>query len=447
MRERLASRLGFIFLSAGCAIGLGNVWRFPYIAGQNGGGWFVVLYLVALALIGLPILLMEFAAGRAAQRSIVRLHATLTPEKSKVWRLHGVAGFLGNVILMMFYTTVTGWMLIYFARMASGAFVGLDAAAVGAAFGGMLGDPLTMAAAMLVVTAASTCVCVAGLQKGVERVTKGLMLCLLVLIVVLAVNSLCLDAKNSGSAGLAFYLVPDFARMKSVGVVKVVVEAMNHAFFTLSLGIGSMTICGSYVNEDRSLVSEAAWIIAIDTAVALLAGFIIFPACATYGVAYTSGPGLIFVALPQVFAQMAGGRFWGFLFFLFLACAALTTVIAVFECLIAGLMDSLGMKRLRATLLTGCGVALLSLPCVLWDGVLKWEDFAVSQLWLPLGALTQGFFVVNGRWGWGWENYRASVSAGTGWNLPAWIKYHYAVLIPILIAAVLIAGLVTFDYR
>ena len=355
---------------------------------------------------------------------------------------------------MMFYTTVTGWMLIYFARMASGAFVGLDAAAVGAAFGGMLGDPLTMAAAMLVVTAASTCVCVAGLQKGVERVTKGLMLCLLVLIVVLAVNSLCLDAKNSGSAGLAFYLVPDFARMKSVGVVKVVVEAMNHAFFTLSLGIGSMSIFGSYIGRDRTLLGETLHVCLLDTLVAISAGVIIIPACFAYGVHPGQGPGLIFTTLPNVFNDMPLGRLWGSLFFVFMSCAALMTVIAVFENILACLMDAFGWSRRRAGLVTGGALVFLALPCLLgfnvWGAfqpfgagscVLDLEDFLVSNLILPLGGLAFALYCCH-HFGWGWRNFLAEANTGRGPRVPSALRVYCAYVLPLLVVVIFVLGLV-----
>ncbi len=453
MREKLASRLGFIFLSAGCAIGLGNVWRFPYIVGQNGGGWFVALYLVALALIGLPVLLMEFAAGRAAQRSIVRLHATLTPEK-KAWRAHGVAGFIGNVLLMMFYTTVTGWMLIYFVRMSSGSFAGLDSAAVGAAFGGMLGDPWTMAGAMTAVTAVATCVCAVGLQKGVERVTKWLMLCLLVLIVILAVNSVVLDARNSGLAGLRFYLVPDFARMKSVGIVKVTVEAMNHAFFTLSLGIGAMSIFGSYIGRDRALLGETLHVCLLDTLVAVSAGVIIIPACFAYGVHPGQGPGLIFTTLPNVFNDMPLGRLWGSLFFVFMTCAALTTVIAVFENILACLMDAFGWSRRKAGFVTGAALLFLALPCLLgfnvWGSVhplgaetciLDFEDFLVSNLILPLGGLAFALYCCH-RFGWGWRNFLTEANTGRGLRVPSLLRIYCAYVLPTLIVIIFILGLV-----
>jgi neurotransmitter:Na+ symporter, NSS family len=451
-REKLASRIGFIFLSAGCAIGLGNVWRFPYIAGQNGGGAFVALYLVALALIGLPILLMEFTTGRAAQRSIARLHETLTPEK-KAWRVHGLLGFCGNILLMMFYTTVTGWMLIYFVRMVSGAFDGLAPDAVGAAFGGMLGSPGVMSVAMVLVTVAATAVCVVGLQKGVERVTKWLMLCLLVLIVVLAANSVVLDLRNSGGAGLRFYFVPDLARMKSVGVVKVVTEAMNHAFFTLSLGIGAMSIFGSYIGRDRTLLGESLHVCVLDTLVAVSAGVIIIPACFAYGVHPGQGPGLIFATLPNVFNNMPLGRLWGALFFVFMSCAALTTVIAVFENILACLRDFFGWTRRTAGLVTGVALLFLALPCLLGFNVLSGfqpfgagscvldlEDFLVSNLILPLGGIAFALYCCH-RFGWGWKNFLAEANAGTGPKFPNALRVYCAYVLPVFVVVIFTLGL------
>lgn len=427
-------------LAAGSAVGLGNVWRFPYIVGKNGGAAFVFIYFVFLVLLGFPLLVAELGIGRGARRSLAAALPALAPPGTRpFWSRWGTVLASGCFVLMIYYTDVAGWLLKYTGDFATGR----QAADPGAAFAALLADPVAAGSFMALAVLIATVVCLFGVVKGVERITKVMMLTLLALLGVLAAKALTL----SGAAeGLAFYLKPDWSRFLA-HPGEVIFDAMGQAFFTLSLGIGSMTICGSYVSGNRSLVSEAAWIIAIDTAVAILAGLIIFPACATYGIDYTSGPGLIFVALPRVFAQMAGGRFWGLLFFLFLSFAALTTVIAVFECLIAGLMDGCGLKRAKATLLTGAGVALLSLPCVAWDGVLKWEDFAVSQLWLPLGALTQGFFVVNAAFGWGWTRFRTSVSAGEGWNLPDGFRLHYAIAIPLLIAAVLVAGLVTFKYR
>ena len=435
MREKLKSRLGFLMLAAGSAVGLGNVWRFPYIVGKNGGAAFVVVYLAFLALLGFPLLAAELGIGRGSGRSLAAALRVLAPPRlSALWGRIGVVLASGCFVLMIYYTDVAGWLLKYTGDFA----VARAPSEPGAAFEALLADWRVCAAFMLGAVAVATAVCLAGVVRGVERVTKFMMLSLLALLGVLAARSLSLPGAEEG---LAFYLKPDWARFMDHPWSSVL-DAMGQAFFTLSLGIGSMTICGSYVGRGHSLVKETAIIIAIDTVVAFLAGLVIFPACATYGVGYAEGPGLIFVALPKVFAQMSGGAFWGFLFFLFLSFAALTTVIAVFECLIAGLMDIVGMRRMPATLLVGAAVAALSMPCVLFKGVLKWEDFAVSQLWLPLGALAQGFFVVNGTYGWGWEKFREAVSAGRGIAMPGWMKAHYAVVIPALVAAVLVAGVV-----
>ena len=451
-REKLASRLGFIFLSAGCAIGLGNVWRFPYVAGKSGGGWFVVIYLFFLAILGLPVLVMEFAAGRAAQRSIVRMHGAIVPNR-RLWSLHGIAGLVGNMMLMMFYTTVTGWMLIYFWRVASGAFVGLEPAAVGKAFGGMLGAPLTMGAAMLTVTLLATLVCAVGLQKGVERVSKGMMALLLVLIIALAANSIWLDARDGRPDGLMFYLVPDFARMREVGIARVVVEAMNHSFFTLSLGIGAMAIFGSYIGRSRRLLGEALNVAALDTFVAIMSGLVILPACFAFGLESNQGPGLIFVTLPNVFNVMPLGRLWGSLFFAFMSCAALTTVIAVFECILAGFMDAFAWSRRKASVLTGLALALLAWPCILgfnlWSGfhpfgadscVLDLEDFVVSDLLLPLGSLAFALFCCH-RYGWGWKGFLAETNAGTGPRFPEGLRVYCAYVLPLIIVTVFALGL------
>ena len=451
-REKLASRLGFIFLSAGCAIGLGNVWRFPYVAGKSGGGWFVVIYLFCLAILGLPVLVMEFAAGRAAQRSIVKMHAAIAPDK-RLWSLHGVAGVVGNSMLMMFYTTVTGWMLIYFCKMASGAFVGFDPAAVGKAFVAMLGDPLTMGAAMLVVTFLATAVCSIGLQRGVERVTKWMMALLLVLILVLAANSIWLDARDGSPDGLLFFLVPDFARMQEVGVVRVIVEAMNHSFFTLSIGIGAMAIFGSYIGRSRRLLGEAVNVAALDTFVAIASGLVILPACFAFGISADQGPGLIFVTLPNVFNVMPYGRVWGMLFFIFMSCAALTTVIAVFEAILASLMDAFGWSRPKSSLMTGLALAVLACPCVLgfnvWSGfhpfgadscVLDLEDFLVSDLLLPLGSICFALFCCH-RYGWGWKGFLAEANAGTGLRFPVWLRAYCAYVLPLIVTGVLVLGL------
>ena len=449
MREKLASRLGFIFLSAGCAIGLGNVWRFPYVAGKSGGGLFVLAYLASLALLGIPVLVMEFAAGRAAGRSIAKMHEALVPE-NKAWRLHGVGGFIGCLVLMMFYTVVTGWMLIYFCRMAAGSFAGLDASGVGAAFGAMLGEPLTMHAAAVAVIAISAIVCAAGLQRGLERVTKILMVCLLALIFVLAVRSLMLPGAGKG---VAFYLVPDFADVREIGVVRVIVEAMNQSFFSLSLGIGSMAIFGSYIDRRHALLGEAVNVAVLDTGVAIAAGLIIIPACFAFGIEPGQGPGLVFVTLPNVFNSMPLGRLWGALFFLFMSFAALTTVLAVFENVVACVMDYTGFSRRRACCVCGVALVLLSLPCVLgfnvWSAfapfgegscVLDLEDFIVSDILLPLGALAFAIFCCH-RYGWGWEKFLAEANAGEGRRFPSWLRLYCAYVVPLVVFAIFVLGL------
>lgn len=434
MRERLASRFGFLMLAAGSAVGLGNVWRFPYVAGRNGGAAFVLVYLAFLALLGFPLLCVELGIGRGANRSLPAALAALAPPRlSKPWGRTGAVLASGCFVLMIYYTDVAGWLLRYTADYARLSPPGDPAAA----FASLASERGVSAAFTACAVAGATAVCTAGVVKGVERATKFMMVSLLALLGVLAVKSLTLDG---AAQGLAFYLRPDWSRFME-HPVSAVFDAMGQAFFTLSLGIGSMTICGSYTGKDDSLVKEAAIIIAIDTFVALLSGLVVFPACAAFGVAYGEGPGLIFVALPKVFAQMACGALWGFLFFLFLAFAAFTTVVAVFECLIAGLMDSLGMRRLPASLLVGAAVCALSMPCVLFDGVMEWEDFAVSQLWLPAGALCQALFVSSSSLGWGWDAFAAEVSAGRGWAMPRWMRRHVAFAVPVLVLAVLLGGL------
>jgi len=447
-RERLASRLGFILLSAGCAIGIGNVWRFPYVTGRSGGGWFVLLYLVCLALVGIPVLVMEFAAGRASQRSVATLHAVLTPGKP-AWRLHGVAGTLGLLVLMMFYTTVAGWMLVYFFRTAAGSFAGLDAAGVGAAFAGMLADPWTQLAGMLVVCELSVAICAVGLQGGLERVSKWMMLALLALIVVLAAHSFFLD---NALAGVRFFLVPDWAQVQKAGVANVVVNAMNQAFFTLSLGIGSMAIFGSYIGRDRALMGEAVNVTLLDTFVAVCSGFIILPACFAFGIEPGQGPGLVFVTLPNVFNRMAGGRIWGALFFLFMSFAALTTVLAVFEGILAGIRDYTGWSRRRACAVLALAMPILSAPCVLgfnvWSGfhplgadtcILDLEDFIVSDILLPVGGLAFALYCCH-RFGWGWERFVDEADAGRGMKFPKFLRGYCAYGLPAVIVGILVIG-------
>ncbi|MGN0846240.1 MAG: sodium-dependent transporter [Kiritimatiellia bacterium] len=433
-RATLGSRLGFLMLTAGCAVGLGNVWRFPFVTGQNGGAAFVLVYLAFLALLGFPMLMAELAIGRGARKGIAEAFAELAPERLRgVWKVWGTVVFAGCFVLMIYYTDVAGWLLKYTGDYAAGRGLAEEP---GAAFGALLGSPATCVAAMLVAVGVATGVCLAGVVKGVERVTKVMMLSLLSLLVVLAVKAVSLPG---AAEGLRFYLAPDWGKFME-HPWKAVFDAMGQAFFTLSIGVGSMTIFGSYIGREHSLVKESALIIVIDTLVALLAGLIVFPACAAYHVEYAAGPGLIFVALPKVFQAMPGGRVWGFCFFLFLSFAALTTIIAVFECLIGGVQDQWVRRRWQAALLVGAGVAVCSLPCVLVEGVLDWEDFAVSQLWLPLGCLSICLFATR-RFGWGWAAFRAEASAGAGWNLPdavaPWMRWG----VPALIVVILVGGL------
>ena len=435
MRERLGSRLGFLMLAAGSAVGLGNVWRFPYVVGRNGGAAFVLVYFFFLAVLGFPLLAAELGIGRGAGRSLAAALAVLAPRRlSRVWGRIGVVLAAGCFMLMIYYTDIAGWLVRYafdYSRC-------VPPEGTPDAFGALLSNDVSETLFMLVAVAASAVVCLFGVVKGVERATKWMMLALLALLAVLAAKAVTLPG---AAEGLSFYLRPDWTKFMA-HPWESLADAMGQAFFTLSLGIGSMTICGSYVGEEHSLVKETAFIIAIDTAVAVLAGLVVFPACATFGVPYSEGPGLVFIALPKVFSMLSHGTFWGFLFFLFLALAALTTVIAVFECLIAGIMDVLGASRRMATVVVAVGVAALSMPCVLVDGMLGWEDFAVSQLWLPIGALLQGFFVVNSRFGWGWENFRASVSAGNGWKMPSWMRWHMTIVVPVLVVVILVSGIV-----
>lgn len=395
-REHLGSRLGFILLSAGCAIGIGNVWKFPYITGLYGGGAFVFIYFFFLIVMGVPVLTMEFAIGRAGQKSPVRLYQELAPKGSK-WNLHGYAALAGNYLLMMFYTTVAGWMLQYFVKTAAGHFEGADAAGVEALFGEMLGDPVSMIIFMGIVVVLGVLVCSMGLQNGLERITKVMMLALLAIMVVLAINSIMMDG---GAEGLKFYLLPDFDRMIEIGVGNVVVGAMNQAFFTLSLGIGAMAIFGSYIGKERSLMGEAVNVAVLDTFVAVTSGLIIFPACYAYGVQPDSGPSLIFITLPNIFNNIPMGRLWGSLFFVFMSFAALSTVFAVFENIMSCTMDLTGWTRKKTCLVNGVLIFVLSVPCVLgfnvWSGfqplgagtgVMDLEDFLVSNLLLPLGSL------------------------------------------------------------
>ena len=449
-RESLGSRLGFILLSAGCAIGIGNVWKFPWMAGQHGGGLFVLIYLFFLLALGVPLLVMEFAAGRASRRSIATLHETLTPQFRRRWSWHGWLGMAGCWLLMMFYTTVAGWMLLYFAKTVCGDFAGLDSAGVGLAFRQCLADPVQQLAGAAAVSIGGFAVCACGLRDGLERVTKWMMLALLVLMSVLAANSICLEG---GGAGISFYLKPSLAALRGGGLWPTVVAAMNQAFFTLSIGIGSMAVFGSYIKRDHALAGEAINIAALDTVVALLAGLVIFPACSAFGVKPDAGPSLIFVTLPNVFNAMPAGRFWGGLFFAFMSAAAFTTVLAVFENLLATLREKTGWSRKKASLACGAAMTLLSAPCALGFNILKdfhpmggdssvldLEDFLVSDLALPVGALAFAVYCTRGC-GWGWKGFMAEANAGRGLRLPAAARPLLSWFVPAAIAAILIVGL------
>lgn len=427
-RERLRSRLGFLMLAAGSAVGLGNVWRFPYMAGRNGGAAFVLVYLAFLALLGFPLLAAELGIGRGAGRSIAAALPALAPPRTRnFWRRAGIVLASGCFVLMIYYTDITGWLLKYATDFACGT-VPADPKAH---FDAFVSDWKSTVTPMLATVALASLTCLAGVANGVERVTKWMMLGLLAILGVLAAKSMTLPG---AAEGLSFYLKPDWGKFMEHPLSSAF-DALGQAFFTLSIGIGSMTICGSYIGKDNSLVKESAIIIAIDTLVAIASGLVVFPACATYGVPYGQGAGLIFAALPEVFAQMPCGAAWGALFFAFLSCAALTTVIAVFECIIAGLMDVTGMERRTAVAAAGLSIAALSMPAVLSADAIEWEDFAVSKIWLPLGALMQGVFVVSPAVGWGWKSFRSSVSEGSGPKMPNGALYVYCAAIGLLVLA------------
>ena len=455
-RERFGSRLGFILISAGCAIGLGNVWRFPYITGEYGGAAFVLMYLVFLVILGLPVMVMEFAVGRASQKSAAKAFDTLQP--SGRWHWFSWWGYIGCMVLMMFYTTVGGWMLSFVVKMGTGAFNGLDSAGVGAVFNGMLANPTELVGWMLVVIVLGFLVCSLGLQKGVERITKAMMVCLLGIMALLVIRAVTLPG---GLEGLAFYLVPDFGKLFAGATAaeqwatfgNAVFAAMGQAFFTLSLGIAAMEIFGSYIGKERSLTGEALRICGLDTAVALMAGLIIFPACFAFAVEPDSGPGLVFVTLPSVFNQMPLGQLWGALFFVFMSFAALSTIIAVFENLISWSMDKWGWTRRTAVARTAGIVTVLSLPCALGFNVLSGvtvpalgdiqsiEDFIVSNNLLPLGSLFFVLFCVT-KSGWGWDNFLTEADAGKGARFPAWSRLWLKFGIPALILAIFAMGYV-----
>lgn len=451
-RESLKSRLGFIMLSAGCAIGIGNVWRFPYMTGQNGGGLFVLIYILFLVILGIPIITMEYAVGRASRKSILPAYKVLEPEGSK-WHLIGYLAMAGNYVLLMFYSVVSGWILYYFYKMLTGSFVSADGSKIEGIFGQMMGSPKILIINMLIVMVITAVVCGMGLQKGVEKITKAMMIILIVLMIVLGIRSLTLPG---AAEGLSFYLKPNPENIKKVGIINVIYAAMNQSFFTLSIGMGGMEIFGSYIDKKRSLTGEAVVVAGLDTFVALLAGFIIFPACFAYGVAPDSGPGLIFVTLPHIFGSMPGGQIWGSLFFLFLFFAALSTMIGVFENDVSFSIDLRGTPRKKAALIIGCVIAVLSVPCALGFNVLidfqplgegkvimDLEDFFVSNICLPLGSFIFILFCTM-KYGWGFENYLKEVNTGEGLKLSRHLAFYFKYILPVPVAILLTYGIISY---
>ncbi|WP_300671923.1 sodium-dependent transporter [Desulfoluna sp.] len=447
-REQLGSRIGFLFISAGCAIGLGNVWRFPFITGKYGGAAFVLIYLLFLFILGLPIMVMEFSIGRGGRQNIAGALKKLQPEGSK-WHLYGYFAILGNLLLMMFYTTVAGWMLAYFYHTLTGSLAGLSPDEVGGFFGGLLASPGTLIFWMGLTVVLGFTTCSIGLQKGVETITKWMMSSLFIILIALVIKSVTLPG---ASAGLSFYLMPDLDRLMEIGVWETVYAAMGQAFFTLSLGIGSMAIFGSYIGKERSLTGESLNIIALDTFVAILSGLIIFPACFAFGKDPGAGPGLIFVTLPNIFNSMNGGRIWGSLFFLFLSFAAMSTVIAVFENIMAFTMEELGWSRKKAAVINCLLLFALSLPCALgfnlWSeiqplgkgtGIIDLEDFIVGNNLLPIGSLVFAFFC-SYKMGWGWDNFVNEANEGHGLRYPEKTKFYVKYILPLIILVVFIGG-------
>lgn len=447
-REKLGSRMGFILLSAGCAIGIGNVWRFPYIVGMYGGGMFVVLYLFFLIAMGVPVMTMEFAVGRASRKSIIRSFEELERPGQK-WHLNGYLGMAGNYILMMFYTTVAGWMLYYFYQMLTGRFTGKDGEQVAELFQGMLDNPLVLCIVMIIIVTTGILLCSLGLQKGVERITKVMMVLLLFIIVVLAVRSMTLEG---GGEGLKFYLLPDVGKMKDVGILETITAAMNQAFFTLSLGIGAMAIFGSYIDKKHTLLKESVNIAVLDTFVAFVSGLIIFPACFAFDISPDKGPSLIFITLPNIFNHMAAGRIWGTLFFVFMTFAAFSTILAVFENIVSCGMDLFHWSRKKSCMINWVALIVLSLPCVfgynIWSAIqplgegstiLDLEDFAVSNVILPIGSLCYLLFCVT-RYGWGFEQYQKEANMGDGLKIPKGIRFYVTYILPVLLIFLILQG-------
>ena len=449
-RESFGSRIGFLLVSAGCAIGIGNVWKFPWLVGQNGGAIFVLFYLLFLVIMGAPILTMELAVGRASGKSAVAAYSDLEPKGSK-WHIHGWFCLVGCFLLMMYYTTVSGWMLGYFTKFLTGSFTeSMSNEAISGVFASMLSNPVQMTIFMVITVIGGSLVCSFSLNNGLERISKVMMFCLLILIVVLAVHSIMLP---NSSGGTRFYLLPSLEKVREAGWSNVITSAMNQAFFTLSLGIGAMEIFGSYMSKKHTIAGEAIRICGLDTFVAIMSGLIIFPACFSFGVETGQGPSLIFMTLPNVFVNMAYGRIWGTLFFLFMTFASFSTVIAVFENLIASASDNFGWNRKKAAFINCVAILIASLPCVfgynIWKGitffgdktVLDFEDFLVSNLLLPIGSLIYLLFCVT-RWGWGFDKYLSETNSGSGLKMPRFLKPYFMFILPVLIIVIIVTGLI-----
>ncbi len=451
-RESLGSRLGFILLSAGCAIGIGNVWRFPYITGQCGGGLFVLIYLLFLCILGIPIITMEYAIGRASKKSILPAFKALEPSNSK-WHLIGYLAMAGNYILLMFYSVVSGWFLYYFYLMAKGTFEDTTSDKIQAIHANMMNSPKILIIAMLCIMVLTVLICSAGLEKSVETITKYMMIALIVIMLLLGIRSLTLPG---AAEGISFYLKPSLTNIKKAGLGTIIYKALNQSFFTLSIGMGSMLIFGSYIGKERSLLGEASIVAGLDTLVAFVSGLIIFPACFAYGIAPDAGPNLIFLTIPRVFASMPGGRIWGSLFFLFLTFAALSTMIGVFENDISFAIDILKTTRKKASVITGLVISIGSIPCALGfnllknfhlfnpsKGIMDIEDFFVSNICLPIGSLVIILFCTSNK-GWGFKNYLEEVNTGKGVKMPKWLIFYFRFILPLIVGFLAIYGIVDY---
>ena len=447
-RESFKSRLGFILVSAGCAIGIGNVWKFPFVTGQNGGGIFVLFYLLFLIIMGIPVLTMEFAVGRASKKSTVLGFKALEPAGTK-WHLFGWVCLFGCILLMMYYTTVAGWMLLYFIKFLFGDFSRIDIGAIDGVFGNMLGNPMEMGLAMAMVVVVGFLICSLGVQKGLERVTKFMMVALLALILILVIHSFLLP---NAAEGLKFYLLPDMEKAKEQGLGNVITAAMNQAFFTLSLGVGAMEIFATFIKNDRTLTQESIWICILDTIVAIFSGLIIFPACFSFGVEPNAGPALIFLTLPRVFKSMPLGNLWGTLFFLFMFFASFSTVLAVFENILSNFMDNFNWDRKKSVLIALVIILVGSIPCVLGynmlsnfhpmpgKDILDTEDFIVSNLILPIGSLVFLLFCTS-KYGWGFDKYLEECNTGSGVKMSKAFSFYFKFILPLLIIFILVQGL------